>query len=125
MLGLQERGSAQHIRGQPELRAVHILFNPIPRTDPFREGGVLTSPPTLDWFQLLFLIAAAADAYMFWEYFKRPKVSLKEHSLAAADTIITSDKASSKISSLLPASMKHPLAGTEAKATAIEGVEYL
>ena len=34
-------------------------------------GTVLRSPPTLDWFQLLLLIAVAADAYTLWGYFKR------------------------------------------------------
>ena len=47
-------------------------------------GTVLTSPPTLDWFQLLALIAAATDAYMFWGYFKRSPVP-EQTSLTAAE----------------------------------------
>ena len=69
-------------------------------------GTVLTSPPTLDWFQLLVLIAAATDAYMFWGYFKRSPVP-EQHSLtAAAEPALASVKAFSKTSSLLAARVK-------------------
>jgi hypothetical protein len=47
-------------------------------------GTVLTSSPTLDWFQLLALIAAATDGYMFWGYFKRSPIP-EQPSLAAAE----------------------------------------
>ena len=56
---------------------------------------VLTSPPTLDWFELLALIAVATDAYTFWGYFKRSPVS--EHpSPTAAENTPVSLKAFSK-----------------------------
>ena len=68
-------------------------------------GTVLTSPPTLDWFQLLVLIAAATDAYMFWGYFKRSPVP-EQRSLTAAEPALASVKAFSNVSSLRAARMK-------------------
>ena len=70
-------------------------------------GTVLTSPPTLDWFQLLVLMAAATDAYMFWGYFKRSPVP-EQPSLTAAEPTprLASVKAFSKTSSLLAARVK-------------------
>ena len=68
-------------------------------------GTVLMSPPTLDWFQLLVLIAAATDAYMFWGYFKRSPVP-EQRSLTAAEPALASVKAFSKTSSLLAARVK-------------------
>ena len=49
-------------------------------------GTTLTSPPTLDWFQLLALIAVATDAYMFWGYFRRSAVPEQASPSAAEAT---------------------------------------
>jgi len=60
-----------------------ILFHTLTLTG---RATVLSSPPTLDWFQVLFLIGAATDAYMFWGYFKRSPSTEATPSLTAAET---------------------------------------
>jgi len=85
---------------------------------------VLTSPPTLDWFQLLVLIAAATDAYMFWGYFKRSPVP-EQPSLSAAETAPASVKAFSKTSSTLRLYLKYSVPARPIITTRRAGALYV